>query len=205
MGLFGKRKQEKDQIAGLMGSIAHDVELAQQVAAKEMANTGISADQRDVAMQAAMAPGAMDQMLATRERMMRLTTHGVETPATLSGVSVGATSALSSGPEVTFDWSVEPPGAAPYAARSVDTVHPSVVPGLVAGARCTVRVDPDNPQSVMFWGTAEPVPGAPVAPPAAPAADERVARLTKLQDLRAQGLITEDEFAQRKAQILSGD
>jgi len=195
MGLFGKRKKD-EELGGLMGSVARDVQLAQQAAAKEMASTGFDMSQLGAAMQAATSPDAVQQTLATRERITRLNANGVDTPATIRAVTVGATSPLSYGPEVTFDWTVEPPGGAPYEARSVDTVHPDVVPGLVAGTACTVRVDPGDPQTLMFWGTK--------ATAAPPAADDRIARLTKLQDLRAQGLITDDEFEQRKTDILGG-
>jgi hypothetical protein len=202
IGGIGLGKDGKEQLGGLMGSVINDVQLAQQLAAKEMAGTGVSADQQAAAIQAASAPGAMEQLLATRTRIERLNAHGVDAPATLQAVTIGATSPMSFGPEVTFDWLVEPAGGAPYAARSVDTVHPDAVSGLVAGARCTVRVDPGDPQTVMFWGTAAGATSAPTAAP--PAGDDRIARLTKLQELRTAGLISDAEFDERKSQILAG-
>ena len=45
------------------------------------------------------------------------------------------------------------------------------------------------------------------APPPAPAEDERdkqIAQLKELADLKAQGILTEEEFAAQKAQILGG-
>jgi hypothetical protein len=133
---------------------------------------------------------------------MRLTQHGVDTPATLRAVQIAPPSALAAySVEATLDWTVEPPGGAPYEARSADSVHPTVAPSLVAGARCTVRVDPDDPQTVMFWGTAEPI-AAPAAPVAPPAGGDTLDRLKKLGELHAQGLITDEEFTSRKAEIL---
>ncbi|MFF4320749.1 SHOCT domain-containing protein [Streptomyces sp. NPDC001568] len=45
---------------------------------------------------------------------------------------------------------------------------------------------------------------APAATPPAPAAVDRVGRLTQLAELKAQGVLTEAEFAAEKARILSG-
>ena len=57
------------------------------------------------------------------------------------------------------------------------------------------------------WGAvAETIPAPlPVAPP--PAVDDRdrqIAQLKELADLKAQGVLTDEEFAAQKAQILGG-
>jgi hypothetical protein len=49
---------------------------------------------------------------------------------------------------------------------------------------------------------AAPQPQAPV-PPAAPAADDRMARIKELGEMKAAGLLTEEEFAAEKAKILA--
>ncbi|QNS05103.1 SHOCT domain-containing protein [Streptomyces xanthii] len=48
-------------------------------------------------------------------------------------------------------------------------------------------------------------PAAPPQPPAPqqPAATDRVAQLTALADLKAQGLLTDEEFAAEKARVLN--
>ncbi|MFD6415505.1 SHOCT domain-containing protein [Streptomyces sp. NPDC060194] len=61
------------------------------------------------------------------------------------------------------------------------------------------------------WGAQPPPPPAPAAPAPAPAApdpgaaqvSDRVAQLTQLADLKAQGLLTEEEFAAEKARVLN--
>lgn len=198
MGLFSNRKERKEGIDNFIGSVNHDVGLVGQVAEMQRARTGVDMATLMEASQQAMQPGAAEAMVAQRDRMMRLTQHGVEMPATLRAVQVGAPSALAYNVEATLDWTVQPPDGAPYEARSVDAVHSSVAPSLVAGAHCTVRVDPDAPQTVMFWGTTEPV----AAPAAAAAGDDTIERLTKLQQLRTEGLITDEEFTAHKAEIL---
>lgn len=197
MGLFDKRKERKEQRQDLMASVKRDIGLSEQVAAKQMGSTGMDVSSMMQAAQQAMQPGAAQAMIAQRDRIMRLSQQGIETPATLRAVQVGATT-FGYSTEATLDWTVEPPGAAPYEARSVDTVHADMAGSLVAGARCVVRVDPADPQSVMFWGATKAG-----AAPAAPAdGGSAVDRLTKLQELRTKGLITEEEFAAHKAEIL---
>jgi hypothetical protein len=43
---------------------------------------------------------------------------------------------------------------------------------------------------------------APPPPPAAPAEDPSIAEIQKLADLHAQGILTDEEFSAKKAQIL---
>ncbi len=43
---------------------------------------------------------------------------------------------------------------------------------------------------------------APPPPPAAPAASDDMAELQQLADLHAQGILTDEEFAAKKAQVL---
>ena len=47
-----------------------------------------------------------------------------------------------------------------------------------------------------------PPPPAPAAAPAAPAADDPMAKLQQLADMKAQGLLTDEEFAAAKAKVL---
>jgi len=45
-------------------------------------------------------------------------------------------------------------------------------------------------------------PPQPAAAPAAPAGDDTIEKLKSLADLKAQGVLTEEEFAAQKAKIL---
>lgn len=54
-------------------------------------------------------------------------------------------------------------------------------------------------------GAAYPIPaGEAPAPAAMPAADDTLAQLERLGQLKAQGILTEEEFAAEKAKILGG-
>jgi Short C-terminal domain len=47
-----------------------------------------------------------------------------------------------------------------------------------------------------------PAPGTPAPPPTAAPSDDTVSRLERLAALHAQGVLTDDEFAQQKAKLL---
>jgi hypothetical protein len=51
---------------------------------------------------------------------------------------------------------------------------------------------------------AQPAYAAPPPPPAAPAQDDMLTQLQKLGELKAAGVLTEEEFAAQKAKILAG-
>jgi hypothetical protein len=51
---------------------------------------------------------------------------------------------------------------------------------------------------------AQPAYAAPPPPPAAPAQNDMLTQLQKLGELKAAGVLTEEEFAAQKAKILAG-
>jgi hypothetical protein len=66
---------------------------------------------------------------------------------------------------------------------------------LAVGQRVTVRVDPEDPHSVLVWST------SPAAPASGGAAGEDE-RLAKLERLIASGVLTDAEFEAQKAKLL---
>jgi hypothetical protein len=48
-----------------------------------------------------------------------------------------------------------------------------------------------------------PAPAQPAAPAPAPAAPDRIAQLKQLGELKAQGVLTDEEFAAEKARVLA--
>lgn len=61
-------------------------------------------------------------------------------------------------------------------------------------------------EEAQYAQAPEPQPSAqaPAASPAASSADDRFEQLKQLGDLKAQGILTEEEFAAEKAKILAG-
>jgi hypothetical protein len=68
------------------------------------------------------------------------------------------------------------------------------------------QIDAQVAASLAQQQAAPPPPPPPAAAPSAPAAggmtDEKINQLTKLGELKAQGILTEEEFAAQKAAIL---
>jgi hypothetical protein len=149
----------------------------------------------------------MEAMIATQQAGLeraqhttRLANSGIDTLAELKSVvfSQQPTYLLAN-----IAWTVKPAGAPPYEAQSADAVRPELASSLVPGAPCTLKVDPSDPQSVMLinygpnW-----TPPTPPEQPAPPSAATTVERVSKLAELHARVLITDEEFSARKAAIL---
>ena len=81
-------------------------------------------------------------------------TSGVEQKATLTSMTATGKTALGGGIEHTLVVEVKPAGGEPYSCTfnqdliqgSVDAFQPKV------GQEITVKVDPDDPQSMVAWG-----------------------------------------------------
>lgn len=172
----------------------------------------------------------MDAMLAQQQaaldyagRAQRLATAGVDV---LGEVKQAVLSEQLGSVSAALVITVKPVGGQPYDVQFQQAVRPDAASSLVAGARCTVRVDPEDPEVAMLysWGPSwtPPVQSAPLAtaasgagssatratpqpapaPSGAASAADMMDRVSKLADLHQQGLITDDEFAKRKAEIL---
>jgi hypothetical protein len=111
---------------------------------------------------AAKAPGqSMANMggpagaAAHAAKVNKIGKEGVTQPATLKGLrDTGRKDPLSGGEDWELDVEVRPAGGEPYAA----TVTQQLLPGAVStyqqkiGGEITVKVDPDDPQSMLVWG-----------------------------------------------------
>jgi Short C-terminal domain len=83
----------------------------------------------------------------------------------------------------------------------------AVVAGTATAVSGRVRRRQDNrwaeqEQAQYEQQMAQQQAAAPPPPPAAPAASDDMAELQQLADLHAQGILTDEEFAAKKAQIL---
>jgi hypothetical protein len=118
-----------------------------------------AAQAQDAAKQAASqmssgSGGAADQA-ATAAQMNKLATSGVETPATLKDLrDTGNKDALSGGTDYEIDVEVQPEGGEAYAATFTQQLIPQSVEGFKekVGQDVTVKVDPDDPSSMVLWG-----------------------------------------------------
>jgi hypothetical protein len=148
--------------------------------------------------------GIDPSMLSYRATLQRVMANGVEMPATIRSFTPGAQTP-GVGQSVHLEMEIEPPGGAPYSASFDQPLPPAIVSTLAPGQRLTVKVVRDDPQAVMLWNTphaaggADPDTGRSLAPPG----DDRIARLEKLQQLRASGVLSDDEFEAQKAKLLA--
>jgi hypothetical protein len=92
-------------------------------------------------------------MAGERDKIMRINKVGVQTPATVDSMrEVG--SQLGGGHQMEFDLTVHPEGASDYQVHLSQSMHDATLKGVAEGGRVIVKVDPENPQSVLVWGAA---------------------------------------------------
>lgn len=118
---------------------------------------------KDAASQAADAAKAGGQVMkdgmsadtaATAAKMQKLATSGVEQKATLTSMTPTGKTAVGGGIEHTLVVEVQPAGGEAYSC----TFNQELIQGSVdafqqkIGQEITVKVDPDDPQSMVAWG-----------------------------------------------------
>jgi hypothetical protein len=101
------------------------------------------------AQQAANPGGAA----ATRDKIKRMSEAGVKTPATVDSMQETGTQ-LGGGHKMEFDLTVQPEGGEAYQVHVSQALHDATLNGITQGGNIIVKVDPDDPQSVMVWGAA---------------------------------------------------
>jgi hypothetical protein len=103
----------------------------------------------------AAGPGpTMEETAALQARAMKLNASGVEMPAKINTLTPTGKVDFGGGKEIAFGVEVSPPGGQPYQTTFTQYMVDSVMSGLVPGITIKVRVDPDDPNSMLFWGFA---------------------------------------------------
>ncbi|HUO73837.1 MAG TPA: hypothetical protein VMU39_23900 [Solirubrobacteraceae bacterium] len=88
-----------------------------------------------------------------RDKIMRINQVGVETPATVNSMREVGTQ-LGGGHQIEFDLTVHPAGGEDYDVHVSRSMHEATLQGVTEGANIIVKVDPDNPPSLLVWGAA---------------------------------------------------
>ena len=88
-----------------------------------------------------------------RDKIMRLNEVGVMATATVNSMQETGTQ-LGGGHQIDFDLTVHPDGGADYAVHVSQSLHDATLQGITTGGKITVKVDPDDPQSLLVWGAA---------------------------------------------------
>ncbi len=116
---------------------------------------------KDAANQASKATGmgtgmGIGDQRAYQQKAMRLNEAGVNHPATVNGMTPTGNTDVGGGKEIQFEVEVQPAGGAPYANTFTQFMMDGSISGVEAGSTITVRVDPDDPTSMIFWGAGAP-------------------------------------------------
>jgi hypothetical protein len=94
--------------------------------------------------------GASADQMALANRAQKLMNSGVDTPAHIDSMSPTGNTDKPGGAENVIELTVSPPGGEPYKVTMNQYIYPSAP--FSAGEDVTVKVDPDDPNSVMIWG-----------------------------------------------------
>ena len=98
----------------------------------------------------AVNPGGQ---MKERDKIQKINASGVDATATVDSMEeVG--SQLGGGHQVDFQLTVHPVGGADYPVATSQAMHEQTLKGVEQGATIAVKIDPDDPQSLLVWGVA---------------------------------------------------
>jgi hypothetical protein len=98
----------------------------------------------------AVNPGGQ---MKERDKIMRINQSGVEANATVDAMREVGTQ-LGGGHQIEFELTVHPDQGDDYPVSTSQSMHEQTLRGVSEGGRVIVKVDPDDPQSLLVWGAA---------------------------------------------------
>ena len=102
------------------------------------------------AMTSHVGIGASADQIALANRGQKLMSSGVETPAHIDSMTPTGKTDAPGGSEHTVTVTVTPADGEPRAATFTQYIYPAAP--FAAGEDVIVRIDPDDPNSMMLWG-----------------------------------------------------
>jgi hypothetical protein len=98
----------------------------------------------------AVNPGGQ---MKERDKITKINASGVDATATVVSMQeVG--SQIGGGHQIDFELMVHPASGEDYAVSTSQSMHEQTLSGVEQGATVQVKVDPDDPQSLLVWGAA---------------------------------------------------
>jgi len=94
--------------------------------------------------------GASADQMGLANKAQKLMKVGVDTPAHIDSMTPTGKTDKPGGAENVIEITVSPAGGTPYSVTTNQYIYPSAP--FSAGEDVTVKVDPDDPNSVMIWG-----------------------------------------------------
>jgi hypothetical protein len=98
----------------------------------------------------AMHPGGQ---MAERDKITRINQSGVEARATVDSMRETGTQ-LGGGHQIEFELTVHPASGEDYRVSMEQSMHDASLQGIAQGGEVVVKIDPEDPQSLMVWGPA---------------------------------------------------
>jgi hypothetical protein len=104
--------------------------------------------------QQAMKEGMSEDTAASAAKMQKIAKSGVEQKAILQSLTPTGKTSIGGGIEHTLVVEVQPVGGQPYSATFTQDLIQASVDAFQqkVGQEITVKVDPDDPQSMVAWG-----------------------------------------------------
>jgi len=100
--------------------------------------------------QQAMNPGGQ---MGERDKIHKISQSGVEARATVNSMNETGTQ-LGGGHQIDFELTVHPSNGTDYSVSTSQSMHDASLQGVAEGKDVIVKVDPDDPQSLLVWGSA---------------------------------------------------
>lgn len=91
--------------------------------------------------------------MGERDKIMKINESGVERRATVNSMEQTGSS-FGGGHEMHFDLTVQGEDGQTYEVHTHQTMHDVTLNGITQGGQVIVKVDPDDPQSLLVWGPA---------------------------------------------------
>jgi hypothetical protein len=88
-----------------------------------------------------------------RDKITRLNKVGVQTTATVDTMKEVGTQ-FGGGHQIEFELTVHPQSGVDYKAHVSQSLHDVTLQGVAQGGEILVKVDPQDPQTLLVWGAA---------------------------------------------------
>jgi hypothetical protein len=98
----------------------------------------------------AVSPGGQ---IKERDKITKINQSGVEARATVDSMREVGTQ-LGGGHQIEFELTVHPTEGEDYRVSTSQSMHEQTLQGVAEGGQVVVKVDPDDPQSLLVWGAA---------------------------------------------------
>jgi hypothetical protein len=96
----------------------------------------------------AVNPGGQ---MKERDKIAKINADGVDATATIHSMKETG-SQIGGGHQIDFELTVHPTGGGDYAVATSQSMHEVTLKGVEEGTTVQVKIDPDDPHSLLVWG-----------------------------------------------------